>query len=189
MTECLSVVAYAPSKSFTEISVKTFTAAREKTMPTDVGQQAPDFSLYDADKNLRSLSEFRGRNVVLAFFPGAFTGTCTDEMCNFQDRLEEFNSINAQVIGVSVDPPFSQKEWTTQNRITYPFLSDFNRQVVTDYDVTFENLAGLQGYISANRAIVIIDRSGVIQYKWVAANPGVEPDYDEVKQALVSLNA
>jgi len=183
------VVAYAPSKSFTEISVKTFTAAREKTMPTDVGQQAPDFSLYDADKNLRSLSEFRGRNVVLAFFPGAFTGTCTNEMCNFQDRLEEFNLINAQVIGISVDPPFSQKEWTTQNQITYPFLSDFNRQVVKDYDVTFEDLAGLQGYVSANRAVVIIDRAGVIQYKWVAANPGVEPDYDEVKRALTPLNA
>ena len=103
--------------------------------------------------------------------------------------LQEFNSINAQVIGVSVDPPFSQKEWTTQNHITYPFLSDFNRQVVTDYDVTFENLAGLQGYISANRAIVIIDRNGVIQYKWVAANPGVEPDYDEVKQAIAPFNA
>jgi peroxiredoxin len=141
------VVAYAPSKRFTEIQVKISTTAGEKTMPTDVGQQAPDFSLYDADKNLRSLSEFRGRNVVLAFFPSAFTGTCTDEMCNFQDRLEAFYSITAQVIGVSVDPPFSQKEWTTQNRITHPFLSDFNRQVVKDYEVTFENLVGLQGIV------------------------------------------
>ena len=156
-------------------------------MSTSIGQQAPDFSLYDNDNNLRSLIEFRGKTVVLAFFPGAFTGTCTDEMCNLQDRIEELNSLNTQVIGVSVDPPFALKEWTMQNRITYPFLSDFNRQVVKDYEVTFENLAGLQGYVSSNRAVVIIDRNGIIQYKWVAPNPGVEPDYDAVKCALIPL--
>ena len=156
-------------------------------MAADVGQAAPDFTLYDMDRNQRSLSEFRGKNVVLAFFPGAFTGVCTTEACTLRDRLDEFNSMNAQVVGISVDPPFSQKVWADQNNINFPLLSDFNRQAVNAYDVAFPNLAGMEGYIAASRAVIVVDKDGVIRYRWVGPNPGVEPDYDEVRQAVANL--
>ena len=143
-----------------------------------VGQEAPDFALYDMDRQLRKLSEFKGKNVVLAFFPGAFTGVCMSEMCAFRDRTEKFNSLNAQVLGISVDPPFSLKAWADQNSLNFPVLSDYNRQVVDQYSVTFKDLAGLEGYVSANRAVFILDGDGVIRYKWVAPSPANEPSYD-----------
>jgi peroxiredoxin len=156
-------------------------------MAVEVGQSAPDFTLYDTDRKQRSLSEFKGKNVVLAFFPGAFTGVCTAEMCALRDRIDQFNSMDAQVVGITVDPPFAQKAWSEQNHINYPFLSDFNRQVVNQYGVAFQNLAGMEGYVAANRAVLVLDKDGVVRYKWVAPSPGTEPDYDEVREAVSKL--
>lgn len=156
-------------------------------MAVEVGQSAPDFTLYDTDRKQRSLNEFKGKNVVLAFFPGAFTGVCTTEACAWRDQIDQFNSLNAQVVGISVDPPFAQKVWSDQNNVNYPFLSDFNRQVVNQYGLTFQNLAGLEGYVAANRAVLVLDKDGVVRYKWVAPNPGTEPNYDEVREAVSQL--
>lgn len=156
-------------------------------MAVEVGQTAPDFNLYDTDRKERKLSEFKGKNVVLAFFPGAFTGVCTTEACALRDQMDQFNSMNAQVLGISVDPPFSQKVWADQNQVNYPFLSDFNRQVVNQYGVALPNLAGMQGYVAANRAVFVVDKDGVVRYKWVAPSPATEPNYDEVRQALSGL--
>ena len=156
-------------------------------MAVEVGQAAPDFTLYDTDRQQRKLSEFAGQNVVLAFFPGAFTGVCTTEMCTFRDRLGEFNSLSAQVLGISVDPPFSQKVFADQNNLNFPILSDFNRQVVNQYGVTLPNLAGMEGYIAANRAVFVVDKQGAVRYKWVAPSPANEPDYDEVREAVSKL--
>lgn len=156
-------------------------------MAVEVGQMAPEFSLYDQDRKERSLSEFRGKNVVLAFYPGAFTGTCTTEMCALRDRTSELNSLNAQVLGISVDPPFAQKAWADANNLNFPVLSDFNRQVVDQYDVALPNLAGLQGYTAADRAVFVVDKEGVVRYKWLAPSPVNEPDYEELRKALASL--
>ncbi len=153
-------------------------------MPADVGQPAPDFSLYDTDRAVRTLQEFRGKTVVLAFFPGAFTGVCTTEACTLRDSIPEFDGMNAQVIGITVDGPFAQKEWTTQNSVNYPFLSDFNRQAVNAYDVALPGLAGMEGYVAANRAVIVVDPQGTVQYRWTAPAPVNEPDYDEVKAAV-----
>ena len=157
-------------------------------MAAEVGQAAPEFTLYDTDRKQRSLSEFKGKNVVLAFFPGAFTGVCTTEMCTLRDQIDQFNSMNAQVIGITVDGPFAQKAWTDQNNVNYPFLSDFSREVVNQYGVAFQNLAGVEGYVVANRAVLVLDQDGVVRYRWVAPNPGTEPNYDEFKSAVSSLN-
>ena len=157
-------------------------------MAVEVGQAAPDFTLYDTDRKQRSLSDFKGKKVVLAFFPGAFTGVCTTEMCTLRDQIDQFNSMNAQVIGITVDGPFAQKAWTDQNNVTYPFLSDFGREVINQYGVAFPNLAGVEGYVVANRAVLVLDQEGVVRYKWVAPNPGTEPDYDAVKAAVSSLS-
>jgi peroxiredoxin len=156
-------------------------------MAVEVGQRAPDFTLYDADRKQRKLSEFQGKNVVLAFFPGAFTGTCTKEMCTLRDDLSQFNNMNAQVVGISVDPYGSLKAFSDQNKLGFPLLSDFNRQVVSQYDVAFQSLGGVEGYVAANRAVFVLDNNGVVRYKWVAPGPGTEPNYEEVKQAVSRL--
>lgn len=156
-------------------------------MAAEVGQAAPDFTLYDTDRKQRSLSEFRGKNLVLAFFPGAFTGVCTTEACALRDRAADFNELNAQVVGITVDPPFSQKQWADANEVNYPFLSDFNREAVNAYDVALPNLAGMEGYVAANRAVVVVDKAGVIRYRWVAPSPATEPDYNAVRQAVSEL--
>ena len=156
-------------------------------MAVEVGQQAPDFKLYDVDRKERSLSEFRGKNVVLAFYPGAFTGVCTTEVCTFRDRMDSLNSLNAQVLGISVDGAFAQKVFSDQNNLNFPLLSDFQRQAVNDYGVTLPNFAGMEGYVAAQRAVFVVDNGGVVRYKWIAPNPGVEPDYDEIQAELAKL--
>ena len=133
---------------------------------------APDFTLYDTERKRRSLSEFKGKNVVLAFFPGAFTGVCTTEACALRDQVDQFNSMNAQVVGITVDPPFSQKAWVDANNVNYPFLSDFNRQTVNDYDVALPNLAGMEGYVAANRAVVVVDQDGRHPLQVDSSQPG-----------------
>ena len=156
-------------------------------MSIEVGKKAPGFKLYDTDRKERSLSEFAGKNVVLTFYPGAFTGVCTKEMCSFRDSLSKFNNVNAQVVGISVDPPFSNKAFADQNKLNFPILSDFNRQVVKTYDAYHDNFAGLNGYTAAKRAVFVLDGQGVVKYRWVSDNPGVEPNYDEVFKAVESL--
>ena len=156
-------------------------------MAVEVGQRAPDFTLYDSNNQQRALSEFKGKNVVLAFFPGVFTGTCTTEMCTLRDQSDRFNSLNAQVLGISVDPTFSQKAWAAQHNLEFPILSDYSREVIKQYDVEFPNLAGLEGYTAADRAVFVLDKEGVVRYKWLAPNLGTEPDYDEIRGALGQL--
>ena len=157
-------------------------------MPVDVGQAGPDFSLYDTDRQQRTLSEFKGQNVVIAFFPGAFTGVCTTEMCTLRDSLSQFNSMNAQVIGISVDGAMAQKAFSDQNNLGFTVLSDFQRQVVGLYDVPLPNFAGMEGYVAAQRAVFVLDKDGIIRYKWVAESPGNEPTYEEVRQAVGQLS-
>ena len=156
-------------------------------MAVEVGQAAPDFTLFDSDRQQRALGEFKGKNVVLAFFPGAFTGVCTTEMCALRDSSAQFNDLNAQVLGISVDPIFSLKVFSEQNNLNFPLLSDYSRQVVNQYDVAIVNFAGMEGYTAAKRAVFVLDKEGAVRYKWVGETPGVEPNYDEIRQALDRL--
>ena len=155
-------------------------------MAVEVGSKAPDFTLHDTALKKRSLSEFKGKNVVLAIFPGAFTGVCTKTACTLRDSAEKLNSLDTQVVGISVDPPFSQKAWADQNNLNFPMLSDFSRQVVNQYGTALQNFAGMEGYVSSHRAVFVLDKDGVVRYKWVSA-PTDEPNYDEINQALAKL--
>jgi len=157
-------------------------------MAADIGQKAPDFTLFDSGKQETKLSDSKGKNVVLAFYPGAFTGVCTTEMCTFRDRFDSFNSSNAQVFGISVDGIFAQKAFSDANNLNFPLLSDYNREVVTAYGVALPNFAGMDGYTASQRAVFVIDKEGVIKFKWIGENPGVEPDYDEVQRQVDQLN-
>jgi peroxiredoxin len=156
-------------------------------MAVKVGDKAADFTLVDTDKKTRTLKEFRGKNVVLAFFPGAFTGVCTKEMCTFRDSMSRFNELDAQVLGISVDSPFANKAFATQNNLQFPLLSDYSRTVLKAYGIVHQGFGGLEGYSAAKRSVFVIDKSGVMRYAWISDNPGVEPNYDEVTAALASL--
>ncbi len=150
-------------------------------MALSVGDRAPEFTLYDADRTKRSLNEFIGKPIVLAFFPGAFTGVCDTEMCTLRDSMHRLASADAQIIGISVDPPFVLKEFAIKYSLPFVMLSDFDRRVSREYGILFENLGGIEGYHTSNRAVFILDRDGIIRYIWIASpNPGVEPPYDEV---------
>lgn len=156
-------------------------------MAITVGQAAPDFTLHETPQQQRSLSDYRGKKVVIAFFPGAFTGVCTTEMCALRDRIDLFNDMNAEIIGITVDPPFAQAAWKAANDVHYTFLSDYNREVVNAYDVALPGLAGMQGYVAAKRAVTVVDAEGIVRYHWVADSPGVEPNYTDIRDAVAAL--
>lgn len=153
----------------------------------NVGDTAPAFTLRATDKREVSLSEFSGKTVILAFYPGAFTGVCDKEMCAFQDNMAALNASDAVVLGISVDSPWANAEFARKYNLEFELLSDLDRTAVTAYNASFTGLGGIDGYVCANRVVVIVDGAGVVQYRWVAENPGVEPDYDEVVQAAQSL--
>ena len=156
-------------------------------MPVSVGQKAPEFTLPDTEKESRSLNEFKGKKTVLAFFPGAFTGACTREMCAFRDSMSKLNNMDAQVVAVSVDAPFSNKAFAAQHNLQFPVLSDYTRSVAKQYGGVHDDFSGLKGYTAAKRAVFIVDKEGVVRYSWVSENPGIEPPYDEVTTALGSI--
>jgi peroxiredoxin len=156
-------------------------------MAVEVGDAAPDFSLPDQDRQVHKLSEFRGGNVLLAFYPGAFTGGCTREVCSLRDNMATLNGMQARVLGVSVDPPFAQKAWADQNQLNFSLLSDYKRETVTAYDVAVPDFLGMEGYTAARRSIFLIDKDGTVRYKWLAERDPIPP-YDEISSVLKSLS-
>jgi len=153
----------------------------------DVGDMAPDFTLPDTDKKPRSLKEFLGQKVVLAFFVGAFTSTCTKEMCEFRDSMARLIDLNAQIIGVSVNDPFSNKGFAEKNRLPFTILSDYKREVIKTYGLELPNFAGLDGYTVAKRSIFILDQKGIVRHVWVSKDPSVEPNYKEIENVLKQI--
>lgn len=156
-------------------------------MAVEVGRQAPDVALVNYDRKAVKVSDLRGKTVVLAFFPGAFTGVCTKEMCTFRDAMAAFNAIEAQVFGISVDMPFAQKAFADQHGLNFPLLSDYNREAVRAFGVEDPNFAGglLPGV--AMRSVFVLDRDGVVRYRWIAPTQGTEPDYGAVEEAVRAL--
>ena len=152
-----------------------------------IGQQAPEFTLKNTAKESISLSDYHGKTVILAFYPGAFTGVCDKEMCAFQDNMAKLNGASATVVGISVDSPWANAEFARKYNLEFELLSDIDREVVTAYDASFTGLGGIEGYVSANRVVIVVDKSGVIRHRWVAENPGVEPDYDAIVAVAESL--
>ena len=124
-----------------------------------IGQNAPDFTLKNTAKEPISLSNYRGKTVILAFYPGAFTGVCDKEMCAFQDNMAKLNAAEATVIGISVDSPWANAEFARKYNLEFELLSDLDREVVTSYDATFVGLGGIEGYVSANRVVIVIDKA------------------------------
>ena len=153
-----------------------------------IGESAPNFTLKNTSKEDVSLADYAGKTVILAFYPGAFTGVCDAEMCSFQDNLSKLNESNSDVIGISVDSPWANAEFASKHNLKFELLSDIDREVVEAYDAKFVGLDGIEGYESANRVVVVIDKEGIVRHKWVAENPGVEPDYEEIVSFAQSLS-
>jgi peroxiredoxin len=155
-------------------------------MSLAVGAKAPDFTLPNQDREPVTLSEqLRKGPVVLAFFPAAFSSVCTTEMCNFRDSSAELNKVNATVLGVSVDTFFALKAWGDSQSLTFPLLSDFNKDVIRKYGVVNPDMIGLKDI--SKRATFVIDRSGTVRHAEVLDDARNEPNYGKVKQTLASL--
>ncbi|MGC8608444.1 MAG: peroxiredoxin [Thermoplasmata archaeon] len=153
-----------------------------------VGDKAPDFEAPDTSMKIRKLSDFKGQKMVLAFFPGAFTAVCTKEMCTFRDSMINFNKINAKVVGISVDSPFSLAEFAKQNKLQFDLLSDSTHEISKKYDVLHHNFVGIKGLEASKRSVFVIDKNGIVRYAWVSDDPGKEPDYKELEKQLSALN-
>ncbi len=156
-------------------------------MALKVGDKAPGFTLPDAEKRERSLNEFLGKKTVLAFIPGAFTGVCTKELCQFRDSLAKLNGMNAQIVAIDVDAPFSNRAYAAANNLTFPVLSDHTRATSIAYGGIHENFSGIKGYSASKRAVYVLDKNGIVRYAWVTEIPGVEPAYEEIYRVLASF--
>ncbi|MBT3603089.1 MAG: redoxin domain-containing protein [Candidatus Latescibacteria bacterium] len=159
-------------------------------MSLSVGDQAPGFTLkrkHADGLDDVSLSDYQGqKNVVILFFPLAYTSVCTDELCSVSQGLDAYDNLNAQVVGVSVDSPFAQEAWANANDITIPLLSDFNKEVSAAYDSQFEDLLGFKGV--AKRSAFVIDKNGVVQFASVSDDPKELPDFAAIKACLEGLD-
>lgn len=154
-----------------------------------VGDTAPNFELFDHNTEKVSLEQFKGKNVVLLFFPLANTSVCTKEMCTFRDELKVYENLNAQVLGISVDSPFALKMFAEKNNYNFPLLSDFNKEVSASYgalyDVFVPGKFDFKGV--SKRSAFVIDKNGVIQYAEVLENAAEEPNYSAIKSTLEKI--
>src|SRR5215467_2647427 len=158
-------------------------------MAIPVGTKAPDFTLKSKQASglvdVQLSKNFGNKNTVLLFFPAAFTSVCTKEMCEISAGLNAYSGLNAEVIGISVDSPFSQEAWAQKEKISIPLASDLNKEVIKKYDVVFPMLVGIGD--TAARAAFVIDKHGVVQYSEQTPTPKDLPNFDNIKQTLGRL--
>ena len=155
-------------------------------MKIGIGNHAPDFTLYDSEKNKITLSEQRDQNVLLLFFPLAFTKTCTAELCSIRDNISFYNNVNAKVYGISVDALQSLAKYKTEQLLNFTLLSDFNKNVSADYGCLYElfsyNMKGV-----SKRSAFIIDKNGIVQYAEILEHAGEQPNFVNINLILERL--
>ncbi len=157
-------------------------------MSIEIGQQAPEFTLYDSEKNSVDLANYKGKNVVLLFFPLAFTSVCTAELCSIRDNIALYNDANAQVFGISVDSVFVLDKFKKEQHLNFPLLSDFNKTAAKAYDVLYDTFPAFEMQGVSKRAVFVIDKKGIIQYVEVCATPKDQPDFEAINSTLATLN-
>jgi len=156
-------------------------------MSIKVGDKAPEFTLPNTDREEISLDNFKGdKNVLLLFFPFAFTGVCTKELCSTRDNLKAYENLDAEVLAVSVDSPFTLGKFKNENNLNFNVLSDFNKNVSSSYGAIYEDFLGFSGV--SKRSAFVIDKSGVVRYSEVLDNAGDLPDFDAIKSTLSELS-
>jgi peroxiredoxin len=156
-------------------------------MSLNIGDTAPSFVLKDSAMQDVDLTSFSGKNVVLLFFPFAFTGVCTTELCQMRDDMAKFNNMNAEILAISVDSPFTLAKFKEENKLEFPLLSDFNKEVSKAYHALYEEfVAGMKGV--SKRAAFVVDKTGTIKYVEVLENAGNLPNFEAIETALAGLN-
>lgn len=159
-------------------------------MSLKLNQKAPDFTtkVCDGEKieEFTLSKELEKENVVLAFFPLAFSPVCTTEMCSFRDSLARFNSLKARVYGISVDSPFTLNAFIKANNLKFKLLTDFNKEISRAYGVLHEDLMGLKGV--SKRSVFVLDKTGVVRYHWVSDDPRQLPDFEAIRTTLQGLS-
>ncbi len=156
-------------------------------MAIQQGQMAPDFSLFNTEKIKVSLADYKGKNLVILFFPLAFTGVCTTELCTVRDNLNVYTSLNADVVGISVDSLFSLGKFKEEQQYNFPLLSDFNKETSQAYGAFYDEFVlDMKGV--ARRAAFVVDKDGMVQYAEVLESAGDLPNFDAIKEALSGLN-
>jgi len=151
-----------------------------------IGQKAPEFSLYDSDKNKVRLGDQKGNNVLLLFFPLAFTRTCTAKLCSIRDNMSSYNAIQVRVFGISVDSLYALAKFKAEQNLNFSLLSDFNKELSYSYGVLYETFSYEMKGVS-KRAAFVIDRQGNIQYLEVLENSGEQPDFNRINKRLAEL--
>ncbi|WP_080239749.1 redoxin domain-containing protein [Spirosoma rigui] len=151
------------------------------------GQKAPEFTLFNSDKKEVALTDFSGKNLVVLFFPMAFTSVCTAELCEMRDNINTYASLNAAIVGISVDSPFTLAKFKEQENLPFDLLSDFNKETSIAYDTLYETFVMNMRGVS-KRSAFVIDGQGVIQYAEVLDNAGEVPSFTAIQQTLASLN-
>ena len=155
-------------------------------MSIQIGQPAPDFSLYDSEKNKITLSDYRGKNILLLFFPQAFTSVCTAELCGVRDDISRYSNEQAQVFGISVDSVFTLAQFKESQQYNFPLLSDFNKEVSTSYGSIYNDwILDMKGV--SKRAAFVIDKEGIVRYAEVLENAGEVPNFNAIRETLDSL--
>ena len=156
-------------------------------MKLSAGQKAPSFALFNSDKEKISLEDLKGKNVLLLFFPQAFTSVCTKELCNVRDNISMYNNVNAQVLGISVDSLFTLNRYRKEQELNFPLLSDFNKEVSAAYGTLYDTwIFDMKGV--SKRSAFVIDKDGVVRYAEVLESAGDLPDFEKIDETLRSLN-
>lgn len=155
-------------------------------MSVRIGEKAPQFSLYASDKSLVSLSDYKGQNVLLLFFPFAFSSTCTAELCGMRDDLTAYEALDTQVLAASVDSVYTLAQYKRKYKLTFPLLSDFNKEVSRAYGALYEAYSlGMRGV--SMRAACVIDKKGILRYLEILEKSGDLPDFEALKEAISRL--
>ena len=156
-------------------------------MSIAIGEKAPSFTLRDTKTNEVSLSDYRGKNVLVLFFPLAFTGVCTTELCGIRDEIRKYEDLNTDVLAISVDSPFTLGKFKEEQSYNFPLLSDFNKEVSRSYGSLYEDFVlGLKGV--SKRAAFIIDKEGTVKYSEILDNAGDMPNFEKIKEKLAALS-
>ena len=156
-------------------------------MKIETGKKAPEFSLYNSEKSKVSLSDYKNKNVLLLFFPLAFTGTCTKELCGVRDNISQYNNTNAEVISISVDSVYTLAKYKEEHHLNFQMLSDFNKEVSTAYGSIYQTFGfDMQGV--SKRSAFVIDKEGIVRYAEVLENANEIPDFADIQKVLLEHN-
>ncbi len=152
-----------------------------------VGDKAPEFTLYSSDKKQVSLSDYKGKNVLILFFPLAFTGTCTKELCGIRDNIYDFNGLDLEILAISIDSPQTLAKWKEMEHYSFTMLSDFNKEVSKAYGSQYDTFV-MDMHGVAKRSAFLIDGEGIIQYAEVLEDAGQIPDMEAIKERIKEVS-